>query len=151
MAKQNDDEVRKRLMREAAEEALAQAADADPAVAKWLDDDLDQGFQEILGMSPDKLQAELSRAIPDISKEDIRAAQEALADARKAAKGGFFSSPNPQEAERILMGVRGIREVKKAKENKSCFLFALVLLSGGLVTLAGLVYGAVEAIASILP
>lgn len=151
MAKQDNEEVRKRLLREAAEEALREAAEKDPGVAQWLDDDLDKGFQEILGMTPGKLQEELGKAIPDITEKDIREAQKALADARKAAKGGFFSGPNPAEAERILMGVRGIREVRKAKEDKSCFLFALVLLSGGLTTIAGLAYGAVEAIAAILP
>lgn len=151
MARQNDDEVRKRLMREAAEEALREAAEKDPGVARWLDDDLDKGFQEILGMTPKKLQEELGRAIPEITEKDTREALAALDQARRAAKGGFFSSPNPAEAERILMGVRGIREVKKSKENKSCFLFALVLFSGALATIAGLVYGAVEAVAAILP
>lgn len=150
MAKQNDDEVRRRLMREAAEEALAEAADAYPDVAKWLDDDFDKGFGEIIGMSPEKLREELRKAIPDVSERDIREAQQAIVDAKKAAKGGWLNKPNPLEAERILMGVRGIREVKARKEEKSCFLALLLVVSGGLATAVGLAYGAAQAVAAVL-
>lgn len=140
MAKQDPEEVRKRLMREAAEEALAEAADNDPAVAKWLDDDFDKGMTDLFGgTSPAAYRKALEQAIPGITDKDVEAAQKAIKEARKAAEGGFFRSPNPQEAERILMSVRGIREVKKQKESKSCFIAALVLLGSASLSVWGLI------------
>jgi len=147
VAKQNDDEVRKRLMREAAEEALAEAADKDPAVAKWLDDDFDQGMTEIMGMSPTQLQRELNDALPGITSAEVREAQKAIRDAKAAAKGGWLSSPNPAKAEKILMSNRGIKEVRR-KKGKGCAVIAVLLLTIGGSTVAAAIYGAVEIIAS---
>lgn len=149
MAKYDPEEVRKRLMREAAEEALAEAADNDPAVAKWLDDDFDKGITDLFGgTSPKDIQRELEKAIPDITEKDVREAQEAIRRAKKAAEGGWLSKPNPKEAERILMGVRGIREVRKRK-SKGCAVVGALLLTLGGSTIGAVLYGAAEIVSAL--
>lgn len=150
MGKMDPEEVRKRLMREAAEEALAEAADNDAAVAKWLDDDFEKGFGDIIGMSTGKLRDQLDKAVPGISEQEVREAQRAIAEAKRALDGGWLSKPNPKEAERILMGVRGIRELKKSKSEKSCFIAALLLLTGSGATVCGLIYGATEVVSALV-
>jgi len=147
VAKQNDDEVRKRLMREAAEEALAEAADRDPAVAKWLDDDFDQGMTEIMGMSPTQLQRELNDALPGITAAEVREAQQALKDAQAAAKGGWLSSPNPGKAQKILKS-NGLLNKLCKKKGGWCAVVAVLMLTIGGSTVAAAIYGAVEIIAS---
>lgn len=149
MAKQDDEAVRKRLMREAAEEALAEAADKDPAVSQWLDDDFEKGMTQIMGMSPSQLQEELNGAIPGISQREIDAAIRDAQAARRAIKGGFFSDPNPELAAKIMKKNGKLVKLHNAKKSKSCFIAGLVLISGGLTTLAGIALVAAEALSAV--
>lgn len=149
MAKQDPDEVEKRLRREAAEEALAEAADKDPQLADWLDYDFEKGMKDVLGMSTSELRKNLEKAIPDITDADVNEAQKAIRDAKRAAKGGFFSGPNPKEAERILMSSRGIREVAK-KKSKGCAIIALLMVGGSTATSVGAIWAAAEVLSRVL-
>jgi hypothetical protein len=148
VAKQDPEEVRKRLMREAAEEALAEAADADPAVAKWLDDDFAEGMTEILGMSPGALQKELGKSIPGITDDEIKQAMRDAKAAQEAMKGkGFLGKPDPELAARILSKSKGLKKLAKAK--KGCAVVGLLLLVIGSSSLTAAIYGAIEAIAMV--
>lgn len=149
MGKMDEDAVRKRLMREAAEEALAEAADADPAVAKWLDDDLAAGMTDILGMPPDKLQRALGDAIPDLSASEVKAAIRDAQAARKAMEGGWLSGPDPEKAAKILKGNSNLKGLAKSRTEKSCFIFALLLLAGFGTAAGSIVWGAIELVGAL--
>lgn len=150
MAKQDPDEVSKRLLREAAEEALANASDNDPAVAKWLDDDLEAGMTEILGMRPDALQAALNEAIPDLSASEVDAALRDARAARKAMEGGWLSGPNPELAANILKGNKNLKGYAKTRGEKSCFIAGVVLLAGAGALVTSAVWGAHEVVSALL-
>jgi hypothetical protein len=138
MAKMDDDAVWKRLQREAAEEALAEAADNDPDVAKWLDDDFAQGMEDILGMPMDKVGKELRDAMGGISDADVRRALEDIKEAKRLAKGGLFSGPKPKKAAAKL---QGNKHLKKLAKKKSGCPFVLAILAG---TAVSLLWGSVE-------
>jgi hypothetical protein len=147
----DEEAVRKRLMREAAEEALAEAADNDPGVAKWLDDDFAAGMTDILGMAPDKLQNALNSAIPDLSRKEIDEAIQDAKAARKALEGGWLSGPDPEKAAKILKGNDNLKGLAKSKTEKSCFIAALVLLAGFGTTAGAVIRGAVEVVSALAP
>lgn len=150
MAKQDPDEVQKRLMREAAEEALAEAADADPAVAKWLDDDLASGMTEILGMSPQALQSALNDSLPGLSKREVDAAIRDAKAARRAMEGGGWlgDKPDPELAARILKRNSNLKGLAKRRNGCGKKAGALALLAAG--SLAGLVAAAWTAADAVL-
>lgn len=139
MAKMDEDAVRRRLEQEAADEALARKLDADPDFAKDFDESFVRGFR---GLEDDII----GRTAAELGFSDAQI-QKALADAqraRKVAKGGFFVNADPAKAERIIKANKVLHKVVKAKSEKSCFLFALVILAGSGATSVGIVWAAVD-------
>lgn len=138
MAKQDPDEVSARLAREAAEEAFVNAANNDPAVAAWLNADLDEGMADIIGMSPSELQRELSKNLPGISDKEIADALRDARAAQKALKGGGWlgGKPDPKLAERIMMRNGKIIELNKKK--KGCAVLGLIGLGSAVLSVWGL-------------
>lgn len=149
MAKQDPDEVEKRLRREAAEQALEEAAERDPGVAKWLDDDLERGFEEILGMNSKDLQKALSASIEGLTSAELDQALEDARRARKALEGGWFSKGDRKRAEKILMSNGKIKELGKKRGEKSCFIAGLLLVAFFGSAFAGVIWGAVEIVSAV--
>lgn len=139
MAKMDPEEVRKRLEREAADEAIAKKLDNDAQFAKDFDASFVQGFRgledDIIGKVADELgfsDAQIQKALQDAQK------------ARKLAKGGFLTNADPAAAEKLIKGSKVLSGVMKAKEDKSCFIFALAILAASGATSVGLIWGAAE-------
>lgn len=134
------------LKQEKEDAELAARLDSDPEFAENFDD----SFERNLNKFDDEFLRKFAKE-KGYSKSETEAMIQAAERARRAMTGGWFSSKDPVKAEKIIMSNRGMRELKQSKEDKSCFLFALVLLSGGTATLLGLIYGAIEAVAAVLP
>lgn len=134
------EEVEKRLKREAVEEeALKAQADRDAKMDKAFDDE----FGALFGMSTKAMQEEISKNIPDVTKAEVKEAMAAIAKARKELKRG-----NSNEAEKILMSSRGIREVQKNK-SKGCAVILLLLVGASSSTALAIIAGAIEVIQAV--
>lgn len=145
MAKMDEDAVRKRLEQEAADEAIARKLDSDPQFAKDFDESFIIGFR---GLEDDII----GKAAKDLGYSDAQI-QKALGDAqraRKVAKGGFFVNADPAKAEKIIRENAVLNKVVTAKSEKSCFLFALVLLASGGVSIGGTVWAVGELLSRVL-
>lgn len=123
---------------------LAKKLDSDPEFAKDFDASFVRGFTSI----EDEL---LDRFAKDkgYSASETAAMKRAVERAKKTARGGFFTAPNPEEAEKILMSNRGIREMRKSKEDKSCFIAGLLMVAFFGSAIAATLYGAAEALAAL--
>lgn len=144
MAKQDPEEIERRLKQEAEDEALAKKLDSDPQFAKDFDDSFVRGLSSI----DDELIERFAQK-KGYSASETEAMKAAARRAAKAMKGGFFSAPRPEEANEIIMGNRGMREMKKAK-GKGCAVVALLMVTVSGATTAAIIWGAVEAIAAVL-
>lgn len=135
----DEDAVRKRLAQEAADEALAKKLDSDPEFAKNFDDSFVRGFR---GLEDDII----GQAAKDLGYSDaqIQKALQTAQKARKTAAGGFFTNANPEKANEMIKENLVLRNVVKAKSEKSCFLFALVILAGSGATSIAIVWAAVD-------
>lgn len=141
MAKFDEEAYKKRIAREIAEEEAQERAANDRAV----DDSLMFETFELLGMRASEVaayQAAAEEAIKDKINVD---------DAIRAIKKGKreYKKGNKAKAEKILKGNSNVAKLRKAaKKKKGCAVVALLMLAVGGSTLAGVVYGAVEALAS---
>lgn len=147
MAKQDPEEIARRLRQEAADEELAKLLDSDPDFAADFD----------------KAEANLLRdvengALHKIAREKKMSPQEeadmmAAADrARKAMKGGLFTSPNPEKAEQIIMSNRGLREARQRgkKSRNGCLKVVIPLFVLSASVAATSVWGAVELVSAVV-
>lgn len=135
---------------------IAEEIDRDKtgAFAREMDAAFDKEFQELFGQTPYEYGVELDKEMlkgQGVSERDIDEAQRVIKRAAQQAKGGWFSGKNPKKAAKTLKGSSAVKKVAKAsKKGKGCAVTLLALASGGLVTLAALIYGAAEAVASVL-
>jgi VIT1/CCC1 family predicted Fe2+/Mn2+ transporter len=125
--------------------ALAEKLNNDPEFAKDFDESFVKGFT---GMEDDIIENFAKEQ--GYSKDEKEAMRRTVKRARQTAKGGFLTSGDPAKAEEILMSNRGIREMRKQKSEKSCFLAALVLLAFLGSTVGAAVWGAAGALAAVL-
>lgn len=137
-------ERREYLKQQAEDKALADKLDNDPQFAKDFDESFVRGFTGI----EDDVVKKFAEA-QGYSKAEIEAMHRTVKRARQAAKGGFLSSGNPEEAEKILMSNRGIREMRKSKEDKSCFIASILLLMILGSTVGAALWGAVEIVSAL--
>lgn len=155
MGESNDDRIARKkrerqeyLKRQAEEEKadaeLAARLDSDPEFAEQFDDSFVRNLHKFDDEFLDKFARDKG-----FSKSEAEAMKKAAHEAMKKLKGGFFSRADPAAAEAIVENNKGLRALKKAK--KGCAVVGLLLLVIGSSSLAAAVYGAVEAIASVLP
>jgi hypothetical protein len=140
MAKFDEEAYKKRIAREIAEEEAREMAANERAV----DDSLMFETFELLGMRASEVAA-YQAAAEDALKDKID-----LDDAMRAIKKGKreYKKGNKDKAERILKGNKNVQKISKAQQKKKgCVVVALFMLAVGGSTLAGVVYGAVEAVA----
>src|SRR5688500_86301 len=112
------------LKQEREDAELAKRLDNDPEFAKNFDESFVRGFTSAEDELLDKFAKDKG-----YSKSETEAMKRTVKKARETAKGGFFTAPDPAEAERILMSNRGIREMRKAK--KGCAVITVLLLGIG--------------------
>lgn len=122
------DEIEKRMKQEALQEEIEAQAKRDAKMDKAFDDE----FGDLFGMSTKQMQEEISKNIPDVSKQEVKEAMAAIAKARKELAKG-----NQGKAEKILMSNRGIREVQKGK--KGCAVVAVAMIGSATLSLWALV------------
>lgn len=139
MAKFNPEEWEARIKREIEEEEIRAQAGRDFK--------MDQEFlgdaYYLLGLNPSEI-AELGKDIPELVSTDE--ALRAIKKGKKELKKG-----NARKAKKILDSNKDVKKLaKQAKKGKGCAVTLLALASGGLIAFATLIYGAVEAVASVL-
>ncbi len=127
------------LKQEKEDAELAARLDSDPEFAEQFDD----SFERLIAKTDDELMRKYAKD-KGYSKADTEAMIRAVNKARKAMTGGWFGSRDPEKAAEIVSRDKILREFKKEKSNKSCFLVLLVLVSGGVTTLAGMAYGVAQ-------
>lgn len=147
MGESNDERIARKkreraefLAQQKADEELAKKLDNDPDFAKDFDDSFVKGFT---GFEDDLL-----KKIADdkgMSASERRDMERAAERARKAMRGGFLSAPKPEEAEKIIMSNRGLREARKRQQGKGCAVVALLFL-GSAATAVGTLWAATEVI-----
>jgi hypothetical protein len=153
MGESNDERIARKkreraefLKQEKEDAELAARLDSDPEFAEQFDD----SFERLVVKTDDEFMRKFAKE-KGYSKSETEAMIRAAEKARKAMTGGWFGSQDPKKAAEIIDGNKGLRAMKKDKEEKSCFLALLVLASGGLLTFAAMIYGAAQAIASVWP
>lgn len=139
---------RKRAERDA---AIQQRLD-EQAAQENRDSKMDDAFlreaQDMFGIELTEIE-EYARDHAD-SLVDGDKARRVIKEARRQAKGGWLSSPNPRKAARTLKGSKAVRDAaEQARKKKGCFLF--MVLAG--LALAGVAWsatwGVVELVAAI--
>jgi hypothetical protein len=131
--------LKQQAAQEKADAELAARLDSDPEFAEQFDD----SFERNLSKFDEEFMRKFAKD-KGYSKAETQAMLDAAERAKKAMRGGWFSERDPVKAEKIIMSNRGMRELKQSKKDKSCFLFALVILAGSGATSVGLIWGAVE-------
>jgi hypothetical protein len=151
MSESNEDRLARKkreraeyLKQEREDAALAKKLDSDPEFAKSFDESFVRGFTSAEDELLDKFAKDKG-----YSRSETEAMKRTVARARKTAKGGFFTAPDPAEAEKILMSNRGIREMRKSKEDKSCFIAGLLMLAFFGSTISAALYGAAEIVSAL--
>lgn len=114
-----DAEIQRRLEDEAAQEERD---------AK-MDDAFMREARQVLGVELDEIE-QFARDHAD-SVVDSDEALRVIAQARKQAKGGWLSSPDPDKANKTLRKSKAVRDVaEQAKKKKGCAVFAVLMLTG---------------------
>lgn len=129
------------LKQEKEDAELAARLDSDPEFAEQFDASFER---QLKAMDEEFLDSWAKQK--GYSESETKAMKKAARRAQDAMRGGWLSSADPAEAARIVENNPGLRALKKSKEDKSCFLFALVILAGSGATSAALIWGAVEMI-----
>jgi hypothetical protein len=149
MSESNEDRLARKkreraeyLKQEREDAALAKKLDSDPEFAKSFDESFVRGFTSAEDELLDKFAKDKG-----YSRSETEAMKRTVARARKTAKGGFFTAPDPAEAEKILMSNRGIREMRKSK--KGCGVIAVLLLGIGGSAIGAALYGAAEIVSAL--
>lgn len=130
-------EVEKRLLREAEEQA------AYDRIQEIANDDV----RGILEMTPDQLKVELIKEFgaDKVNSPEWNAAMADYHRAIKAAKGGFFSSPDPDKARKIIKSSNTLDRINDKK--KSWWDCGVIVIAGLFVTLTGAIYGLAQILA----
>lgn len=129
-----DNLIQGRLEREAQRERDARKSDAD-----W-----EREMRNILGDDIDDIERDLGKAL---DKPGVKEALDALHQAQREAKGGFWSSGNPDKAKRTIR--RNQNKIRKAHKQAKKGWCSLVLI--GLLALpAGAGYGLYELLGWVL-
>lgn len=144
MAKFDEEAWKKRIAREIAEEEARAGQD-------YRDRKMDQAFEREFfdalkdatgGMTPEEFRKAISKDIPDVTQGEVDEAMKIIAEASRLGKKGKW-----KKAKAKLNNSTVKKVGKAAKKGKGCAVITLFMLAVGGSTLAGLVYGAVEALA----
>ena len=131
MAKFDEEAWRKRNEREQEEEA-ARRSMADYGS----DAELRRELTEMFGTSDFDAIVQAVADDSGLSKKDVAAMKDAARRAQRALKKG-----NVHDAEQLVMGDRGLREVRK-RSGKGCAVIALAMLGSASLSIWGLVEAA---------
>lgn len=136
------EEVERRLKREAEEEEARHQQDFRD---RKMDQAFDADFMEIFNMTPSEIAA-FGANMPELINVDE--AQRVIKQAKKQYKKG-----KREQAKATINSDRHAKAVaKKAKEKgKGCAVVALLMITVSGATSAAIIWGAVEAIAAVLP
>jgi hypothetical protein len=139
---ERDKQIQERLDAEARAEQAQRERDAK------MDDAFDREAYELLGIEIDEIEEFARRS--KTNRIDAVEAQRVIQQAKKQAKGGWFSRGNPRKALKTLKSSKAVRDAaKEAKKEKGCFGCAVVAL----LTLTGVAgsvtWGVVELVAAL--
>lgn len=112
------------------------------AVSENADTSFENDFKSMFGDWRADVEKDIRNAPNDAEKQVVL---DALERARKAAKGGIFSSGDPAKAYRILKKNKGKIKKVRDKGKKGC-IFVLVI---GAILSSGILYGAYEGVTAI--
>jgi len=142
MAKFDEEEWKKRMAREAAEEEARERDLNDQQV----DDSLMFETFEVLGLRASevaKFQKEAEEALKD--RIDMDDAMRVIEKGKKLHKKG-----KKAEAEKLLKGNKNVQKISKAQQKKKgCGVIAILLLAIGGTAAGSVVWGAVEVISAL--
>lgn len=122
------------------DEAIQQRLD-EQAAQEERDSKMDDAFlreaRELFGVELEEIEEYARDHADDLIDADE--AKRVIKEARKQAKGGWLSSPNPRKAAKTLKGSKAVRDAaEQARKKKGCFLFTV--LAG--LALAGVAWSA---------
>lgn len=138
MAKFDEEEWKKRMAQEVADEEATKAQNERDGK---MDKAFEEEFAQLFGYNADTLRKLLDQAVPEQTKAEREESLRYMKNARKAWRAG-----DKKRAEKLIMGNHGIREVKR-KSGKGCAVIALALVGGvgtmiyGLAEVAGHLFG----------
>jgi hypothetical protein len=150
LARIND---RKRAERDAAIQRRLDEAAAQEAAQRDRDGKMDDAFlreaHDIFGLGLDELVDFVNEDHGDLV--DGAEAKRVIREAKRQAKGGWLSKPNPRKAVKTLKGSKAVKKVAKAAKEKKdgcfgCAVVAVLILTG---TAGSVVWGAVELVSAL--
>jgi hypothetical protein len=122
------------------DKALEEAMAREPQLADYIDYDFERQIKQMTGVSMEEMRR--VEAGGNVSESDVDEAMRVIAEAKRAAEGGFLRSKNPKKAEKMIKNSKAVKKVGgAAKKGKGC---ALVILAGSGATSIALVWAAVD-------
>lgn len=144
MAKFDEEEWKKRMARDMAQEEADQAAQA--GRDRKMDDEFMGDAFYLLGVNPSDLAKFRKEA--DEAAQGLVNSEEAMRIIKKGQKA--YNKGDREKARRILNSNQDVKKIAKAaKKGKGCAVVSLLMLMVGGSAAYGLIYGAVEVVSAL--